>query len=444
VELFVKRLALLLASGVVVAGFGTAAGAAPALTVSGAARFRYETLTGPFQPGKGGSDHALTSRIGVAAELDLAPVVLGAELLDSRVYTVDEGGVLAAGDVNALEPIQAYATLQTGATAWTVGRFTQDLGSRRLIARSRSGNALSSFTGARGIWRNERGDSLTGLYVLPTIRQPLSRADTLDNLPRLDSLSDHFRLYGLFYTRRGLVPGADADAYVLRLTETDTPTRATRDRRITTMGVRLFRDPKAGAVDFDVEAVWQTGSIRSTVGALDVRDLDVAAAYLHAELGWSFSGAWKPRVELAYDHGSGDADPTDGDYGRFDGLFGSRRGDFGPGGLYGALSRSNVVAPVLRLEAAPGRWEGYVSYRPLWLAQARDSFGGTGVRDAAGRSGRFAGHQIEGRVRRGFGEHLLWEGGGAWLSPRGFLKRAPNATRQGGALYVYTDLTLSY
>jgi hypothetical protein len=190
--------------------------------------------------------------------------------------------------------------------------------------------------------------------------------------------------------------------------------------------------------------MWQTGAARATTSVRDARDLDVSAGYLHAEVGYSFRAWWKPRLELAYDYGSGDKDPNDGAYNRFDGLFGSRRGDFGPGGLYGPLSRSNISAPVLRLDFAPGRWEGYVSYRPLWLAQKRDAFAATGVQDPTGRSGRYAGQQVEGRARRKIGDKLVWEVGGGLLAAQGFLDRAPNATHEGSTLYGYTDLTATF
>jgi hypothetical protein len=415
------------------------------LDVSGSLRGRYETLAGQFRPGVSRSDQLVSFRVGVAAELDLSPLTLGAELLDSRGYFVDEGGTFGPGDVNAVEPLQVYARLKAGATQWTVGRFTQDLGSRRVISRSRSGNTTNAFSGVRGVWTGQEGESLTGLYVMPLIRHPTDPAKTLRNAVALDDETWDYRFYGAFYTSRPFAGGVRADAYVFHLSDEDGGRRAVRDRHITTAGARLFRTPKAGALDFEVEGMWQTGTARASGSVRDLRDLDVSAGYLHAEVGWSFDGPWRPRLELAYDYGSGDKDPTDGDYGRFDSLFGSRRGDFGPGGLYGPLSRSNLVAPVLRVEVAPGdRWEGYVSGRPLWLAQKRDSFASTGVQDPTGQSGRFAGYQVEGRVRRKLGQALVWETGGGWLVPQGFLEHAPNATHEGSTRYAYSDITMSF
>ena len=117
-----------------------------------------------------------------------------------------------------------------------------------------------------------------------------------------------------------------------------------------------------------------------------------------------------------------------------------------PGNPLAAVSGVlTLVAPVLRVEVAPGdRWEGYVSGRPLWLAQKRDAFASTGVQDPTGQSGRFAGYQLEGRVRRKLGQAVVWETGGGWLMPRGFLEHAPNATREGSTRYAYSDITISF
>ena len=64
------------------------------------------------------------------------------------------------------------------------------------------------------------------------------------------------------------------------------------------------------------------------------------------------------------------------------------------------MQRSNLISPGVRLEVTPSpRWDAFVTYRPLFLASATDSFATTGVRDRTGRSGNFAGQQIETRLR---------------------------------------------
>lgn len=435
---------LRIAAVLALAAIGASAQAAD-LFATGALRGRYETLDGQYRPGLGGSDQMFSVRANVAAELRLSNLALGVEILDGRAYLADTGSAISASDVNTLEPIQFYARYRVGSTEWTAGRFTQDLGSRRVISRSRSGNTTNAFTGLRGVWIGPEGSGLTGFYVLPVIRRPTDQASVLDNKPEVDTQSADYQLYGAFYTSPPIGQGVRADVYALRLTEEDEADRGTRNRRLNLIGARLFRNPVPGVLDFELEGIAQGGQARASASARDLRDLDVSAFGLHAEAGWSFDGPLRPRLELAYDYGTGDRDLTDGDYGRFDGFFGSRRGDFGPGGAYGPLSRSNEAAPVVRLELTrPKLWESYFTYRPVWLVEARDAFGNTGVQDVTGRSGRFAGHAFEARFRRLLTTKLIWDSGAALMIPRGFLEAAPNATREGATVYGYTDLTWTF
>jgi len=165
--------------------------------------------------------------------------------------------------------------------------------------------------------------------------------------------------------------------------------------------LRIFREPASGKLDYQLEYAYQFGRIRTGTSAAAPWQ-DVSAHTLHAELGYQFAGAWQPRLSAFYDFGSGDR--AGGRYTRFDGLYGSRRGDWGPGGLYGPLGRSNIRSPGVRLEAKPGkRLDGFIAYRANWLDSATDSFASTGVRDPGGTAGRFAGRDVMLRlhIRRG-------------------------------------------
>src|SRR5690606_34385633 len=89
------------------------------------------------------------------------------------------------------------------------------------------------------------------------------------------------------------------------------------------------------------------------------------------------------------DYGSGDAGDSDR-YERFDSLFGPRRSDFGPTGIYGPLGRDNVISAGLRVSVkASERFDAHLSWRANALASLTDSFARTGVRDPDGQSGRF-------------------------------------------------------
>jgi len=123
-----------------------------------------------------------------------------------------------------------------------------------------------------------------------------------------------------------------------------------------------------------------------------------------------------------------------------------RRADLAPSGIYAALGRTNLQTLGLRLEAiASPRLDGFVTYRALWAAAATDSFSTTGVRDPTGAAGRFAGYQLDARVRYWvIPQSLRAEFNGDWLVKRGLLRDAPNATPFGDTLYVSFALTLSF
>jgi hypothetical protein len=149
--------------------------------------------------------------------------------------------------------------------------------------------------------------------------------------------------------------------------------------------------------------------------------------------------AWSPRLSIAYDYASGDRDPGDDDQGRFDTLFGARRFEFGPTGIYGAFARSNLSSPGIGGEVRPrGDVRTTVFYRAAWLASARDAWTTSGLRDTSGESGTFIGHQIEGSVRWSIlPDRANIEGGFAYLR----LGQFPRA--QGAAsnpLYIYVQV----
>jgi hypothetical protein len=100
----------------------------------------------------------------------------------------------------------------------------------------------------------------------------------------------------------------------------------------------------------------------------------------------------------------------------------------------------------LRLEVTPDkRLDATIFYRGLWLDQSRDAFGSTGLRDATGRSGTFAGHQIEGRARYWLVPgNVRLEVGAATLIRGDYLTSVPGRTNEGDTLYGYTDLTFTF
>jgi hypothetical protein len=427
-----------------------AIGAPGNLRISGSARIRYEALTGQFRPGLDENDDLISLRAGLFAEYDAGPVRIGGELVDARAYGADSGGAAGTGEVNAVELVQAYVGADLGDVAGEgsslgvdLGRFTMDLGSRRLVGRNNFRNTTNAFTGARLDWRGRGREQLTLFYVLPHGRLPSDKPSILDNDVEWDRESFDLALWGGFVSLPGVAGRAALELYLFGLDEDDGATIATRDRRLYTPGFRLYREPQAGKVDFEIEAAWQFGNVRTGTAA-DAARLDVSAFTLHAEAGRQFAGGWAPRLSLEYDQASGDR--PGGDYGRFDSLYGPRRPDWGPTGIYGPLGRANIRSPGIRLEVKPdARLDGFFAWRAAWLDSRSDAFAFTGVRDTAGTAGRFAGHQVEARLRYWIVPALLrFEAGGALLIHGRFLRESVNANDFGDTLYGYSDLTLTF
>lgn len=428
---------------------GTALGLPDWLAVSGEHRVRYETLDGQFRAGFNGGDQALALRTSLLAELRAEPVQLVAEVLDSRQYLSDAGSPVDTTMVNALDVLQAHVRWRAsdlipgGASTLRLGRETLDLGSRRLVARNAYRNTINAFTGADWLWEADGGGSVRAFYFLPVDRQPADLDSLLDNEVKADWQDFSQQFWGVYGTLPTLAAGIRAEVYWFQLHEDAAP--ASRRRHLHTPGARIFRPAKAGEWDFEVEGAYQFGSSRSRAGTAQPA-LDHEAHFLHAGAGYTLDLAWKPRFGVRYTEATGDDDPGDGDNGRFDTLFGARRFEFGPTGIYGAVARSNLRSPDYHLSLRPRQnLELSAAHRLIWLESPRDAWVAANVRDPAGNSGRFVGHQLETRLRWDvLPGNLRLDTGVTWLFPGTFADQAPNATRQGDTVYAYFELSLFF
>jgi hypothetical protein len=447
-QVFVKRLVNALTALLAVASSRAAdtRGLPERLELGGHHRIRYETLDGQFRSAYAGNDRMLALRTALRADVDLDDVAFTVEILDARQYLADESTPLDTGMVDTIELLQAHAAFELGGIRLLAGRQTLDVGGRRLVARNRFRNTINAFTGLNGSWTAPTGAELRAFLVLPVQRRPSDRESLLDNAAELDRESWDVSFWGGYAAFPDVVAGAAGELYLFGLHESDGPARPTRDRRLLTAGGRLDRKPSPGRWDFELEAVLQTGRSRASSAAADVTDLDHAAHFLHAAAGHTFDRPWTPRLLVQFDLASGDADPGDGENNRFDTLFGARRFEYGPTGIYGAFARSNVVSPGYRLVLRPHEdVEVMAAHRFYWLASAKDAWTTADVRDASGASGRHVGHQAEVRARWDARPgSLRVEGGAARLFAGAFLERAPNANGEGDAFYAYLQSVLIF
>jgi len=230
-----------------------------------------------------------------------------------------------------------------------IGRETLDLGNRRLVARNAYRNTINSFTGIDWLWTSDGGGSIRSFAFLPVRRLPDDAASLLDNQITADTQSFGQQFYGVYATSPRLALDSRLEAYWLGLFEDSDPTR--RHRQIHTTGSRLFRNAKPGHWDFEAEAAIQQGTSRFNTGLSP--DLDHSAWFFQSGAGYTWEARATPRLGIHVDQASGDRNPTDGQNQRFDTLFGARRFEFGPTGLYGAIARANLRSPEIRASARP-------------------------------------------------------------------------------------------
>jgi hypothetical protein len=420
------------------------------ITANGSVRIRYEALDGQFRPGFAPEDDLWSLRSTLFLEWNPGPFRIAGEVYDSRAYGSGPGGVLTTGEVNTLEPVQLYLAADLDAPlgdrsklTLQAGRFTLNLGSRRLVAADDYRNTTNGYTGLRADLRLADRTSATVFYTLPQQRRPGAREDLEDNRFELDREDGSQRLYGGYLSRPLPAGGGLAEVGYIRFRESDRSGRPTRNRDLHSLSARLITEPRAGRFDYEAELIRQTGSIREGLQA-DAPRLEVEAWFVHADAGYTFQHPWRTRLSVEFDRATGES--PGGRYSRFDTLFGMRRADLAPAGIYAALGRTNLETLGVRIEAVPsGRLDVFVSGRALWAASATDSFSTTGVRDPTGGAGRFAGYQVEGRARYWIiPDSLRAELNAAVLRRDGLLAGAPNANPYGNTRYVSLALTRSF
>ncbi len=438
----------------IAAVLGIASVASPALAqdadgwkVSGSLRMRYEAVDGQVRPGFNARDHLINMRTTLFAEHRSGPLRIGGEIYDSRAWGGDRATPISTNEVDTFEPVQAYVALDfktaaLGAVTVQAGRSMINLGSRRLVAADDYRNTTNSYTGVR-LDMAPAGVRTTLIFMQPQTRLPDGIDAVLDNRHRLDRESPSLELWGVVAAKPRALGDATLEGTYLHLEEQDAAGRPTRDRSLDTVGVRVIHDPKAGDFDYEVEAIGQGGDI-SVSAAPGAARQSVSAGFVHADMGYTYRHRLRPRLSAEFDWASGDR--PGGKFNRFDSLFGMRRADLAPSGIYAAIGRANLITPGVRLELAPpGRWDAFAAVRTMWLDSREDAFATTGVRDATGRSGRYAGAQIEGRWRYWLvKDRLRAEADAAWLSKGRFLKHAPNAPQTGDSHYVSLNLTAQF
>jgi len=419
-----------------------AAAAAEWLTLSGETRLRYESLDGQYRALRSGSDQLVAVRTLGKATATFDPAAFVVELHDARTYLDDAGTPLSTSFVNTFDVLQAYAAVEHGPHRLRLGRFTLDIGSRRFAERNDFRNTINAFTGIH--WHADWNGAayLDAFYTAPVRKRPFDPESLADNEFEADDQMSGRRFWGVHWRRPDLFGDVQGEVFVYGLNEEDRSNWPTPDREVFAPGGRLWRKPQQGGWDFDLEGAYRFGSRSATLAVNDRSELDVRAYMLHGEVGYTFERPWNPRISVEYDVASGDDDPTDGDYGRYERFYGTRRGDLGNTSIHGPLTRSNVSVPGVRFSFAGPRWDGRVHFQWTSLDAGRDTWIQAILRDPSGQSGTFLGHTLDGRVRYWLQPgRLRLEFGGSVLWFGEFAESVPGGPEGERTLYGFLQIT---
>lgn len=400
-------------------------------TPDASARVRYEYLHDRYARGFDGSDRIVQTQVRAGFRAGYGPISIRLEALDGANFLPGPDTEAGSEPTSSTELLNAYARLSLNNDTLRVdaGRFTFDLGSRRLLAQSGSSNFPARFDGVRAVWSASEAWTLTA-FETRVGRRDLQTIIGSKPLPARPEQA----FGGLHAAWSDPAAPAQAETYWFRLRESG-------GHRLDTHGLRVWREPSAGAMDGDLEVMVQSG--RTQAGG---QRIPVRAYGLDMQAGYTFDRPWRTRLAAHYIYASGDDASDPGQIQRFNPLFGSRSGAFGGGGsLFGPLDRENISAAGLSVDARRDAWRITLRYFNVRLASATDRWRRADLRDASGASGRAIGDLVDVRVDRQWLDGRLRGRLGAGVLSKGqFARTAPGAPGNGVSAGVFAELSVRY
>ena len=418
-------------------------------------RARYETLDAPFVKGQTGSQYQVPMQTVLWMEANYKALRVGFEFWDARQYGTKEGETLNTTMVDSADFPQIYAAISTqnlldSGLGFEVkgGRMTLDFGSRRLVARNAFRNTTNSFTGVSFRLRDGAGAwQVQAFGSQPVVRLPDQKSQLLHNDYAWDQEQKNSVFTGIFAETSVLPWDSRGELYLYYLGE---DANSSNHRRLFTPGLRAYRQPKKDSWDFELESTAQTGSRIDTVydakGKGVKKDVPVEAFYEHIQLGYTFDLPWEPRILAQYDYATGGISGKGGTSNSFDTLFGARRWEYGPTGIFGPFARNNINSPGTRLFVVPHRdVAAFVAYRAWWMADSKAAWQPANLVDPTGKADDFMGHTVELSARWDAHENIALETGWAYLIKGGFARNAPGApANHDNVNYFYVQSELRF
>lgn len=419
-------------------------------------RVRYETMDAPFVKGGKGSQYQIPMQTALWLEANHGGFRAGFEFWDARQIGAGTHSTLNNTMVDVADFPQIYGAwssqnfLDSG-MGFEVkgGRQTLDIGSRRLVARNAFRNTSNSFTGLLMRLRDGAGDwQVQAFGSQPVTRLPTQKNELLNNDWAWDQEQDGAVFTGLFGEAK-LPMDMRGELYFYYLGEDRDS--STSNRRLFTPGFRVFKQQAKGEWDFEGESIAQTGTRTDTAyiastGKGGKRDMDVEAFYEHIQLGYTFDAPWDPRVLIQYDYATGGNNASGTTSNSFDTLYGARRWEYGPTGIFGPFARNNINSPGVRTFVTPHRdVAAFVAYRAWWMADSKALWQPANLIDPTGHSGDFMGHTVELSGRWDAHENIALEAGWAYLIKGNFARNAPGAPADHDNVnYAYVQTQLRF
>jgi hypothetical protein len=355
-------------------------------------RTRFESYDHPWRAnqaiGGGGTDAQLALR-------SRARVGLGGNGLvrflfegqDARALSADEPGdfrnTTTVNQFDILQLFGAVSITNVGGgglrTDLHFGRMTMDFGMRRYVARNDFRNTTNAFDGVH--WQIGEGQTwrFRAFLVEPVLRK----------LEQPDEQTAKSVFWGT-YAESAHLPWFNVNAYYFGLNDQQLQNQNLH-RTYSTFGLRLFKSPAIKELDYEFEGAVQTGHLGN---------VDHFAYNPNVEAGYTFNLPWTPRFLAQYAYASGTRTPGGSQDGNFDPLFGARRFDLNPTGIWGPFFRSNISSPGWRLILKPDENLILTVKQRFWyLAESTAVFVGNGLQDSTGGSGNNLGHDLELRAQ---------------------------------------------
>ncbi|MEQ1884988.1 MAG: alginate export family protein [Bryobacteraceae bacterium] len=397
------------------------------LTIHAEQRTRYETEDVRYRLGETGGDQQIALRTRFRGSITHKQFFTTLELQDARVGLTDSGSTITTQQENFTHPLQAYIGFRSDSffssryhASIEVGRFSRAVGSGRLVGAEAFRNTSSVYDGLN-LTFSGKSWAAQAFYFHPVLY-------TYPNV-QVNPLFRDARVGGLNYSFNWN-KSTSLEAFFVHNHDGSSAPIATR-RNYNTEGGRVTTQTRRWS--YQTEAAYQHGQFGSRLHR---------AWFAHIEAGYATELAGRPRIALQYDYASGDGDPTAGTHNAFDPLFGVRRTDLGPTGIWSLQLRSNLNSPSMRVQVNPLKNAQFtVHHHWMYLAQARDQWRGVGLVDPTGKSGHTIGQQTEFQLRYRWSKYFDCESAYVFFREGSFVRAFhPNSRGWAGYFYISTDV----